>query len=426
MRAQAGVQPSPVAISPSTSQIKKTQSKDHVGIVKGSAAYRRINIALFAAGFCTFSLMYGVQAILPLFAQTFHVSAAESALALSLTTGFVALSIVLVGTASENFGRKELMSMSMLGAAVLNLLAAFAPNWHVLLVIRALEGIMLGGVPAVAMAYLAEEIHPKGLGLAMGLYVGGNAIGGMVARVTTGYLAEVSSWRVAMGVMGGLCLVLALVFKVLLPASKNFKRQTEFKMAFHIHAFRSHLLRPELVVLFAVGFLMMGAFVTVYNYAGFRLLASPFNLSATQVGFIFMAYIFGAIASSLAGEVADRFGRYPVLILGILLTALGVGLTLSHVLVLIVIGIIVMTIGFFTTHSIASSWVGRMAIGTKGHATSLYLLAYYMGASVMGALGGWFWDHGAWISVVEFTGVLLILALIAALVMRRFTQAPTI
>ncbi len=423
MRAQAGQAPSAIPLSPASLPLQKKSPPDSTGITKGSKAYQRINIALFAAGFCTFSLMYGVQAILPLFASSFHVSAAESALALSLTTGFVALSIVLVGTASENFGRKELMSLSMIGAAVLNLLAAFAPNWHVLLVLRALEGIMLGGVPAVAMAYLAEEIHPEGLGLAMGLYVGGNAIGGMVARVTTGYLAEVSSWRVAMGVIGGLCLVLAFVFKALLPASKNFKRQTEFKLAFHINAFRSHLLRPELVLLFFVGFMMMGAFVTVYNYAGFRLLAAPFNLSATAVGFIFMAYIFGAIASSLAGEVGDRFGRYPVLIAGVLLTTVGVSLTLFHSLAWIVMGIIVMTIGFFTTHSVASSWVGRMAVGTKGHATSLYLLAYYMGASVMGALGGWFWDHGSWVSVVHFTVSLLVFALIAAVMLKRYIKA---
>lgn len=146
---------------------------------------RRISIALFVAGFATFSMLYCVQPLLPEFTTAFQIGAAQSALAISFATGFLAVAIVLAGALSETIGRKGLMFASICGAAILNIVVAVAPSWPILLLARALEGAALGGVPAVAMAYLAEEIQPKNLGLAMGLYVGGTAFGGMVGRVGT-------------------------------------------------------------------------------------------------------------------------------------------------------------------------------------------------------------------------------------------------
>jgi YNFM family putative membrane transporter len=155
----------------------------------------------------------------------------------------------------------------------------------------------------------------------------------------------------------------------------------------------------------------MGAFVTIYNYAGFRLMAPPYRLSQTQLGLIFAVYVFGIAASSLAGALADKAGRFPTLVGGICITVLGVLLTALHALPLLVLGIIALTIGFFATHSVASSWVGRLADGNKGHASALYLLAYYLGSSVAGSAGGWFWAHGGWNAVTLFTLALLALAL---------------
>ncbi|MET0745013.1 MAG: MFS transporter, partial [Microvirga sp.] len=183
----------------------------------GSPAYRRISLALFLAGFATFSLLYCVQPLLPVLAETFQVGAAASSLALSLSTGLLAPSILLAGGLSESISRKTLMFVSLCAASLLNLAAAFAPSWPVLLVLRALEGIMLGGVPAIAMAYLAEEIHPGGLGRTMGLYVGGTAFGGMLGRVITGFVSQEAGWHVAMAAIGALGLAAAILFLFLLP-----------------------------------------------------------------------------------------------------------------------------------------------------------------------------------------------------------------
>lgn len=387
---------------------------------RGTAVYRRTSIALFLAGFVTFSAIYGVQPLLPEFAADFHVSAAESSLALSLTTAFLAFAILCAGAGSEMFGRRGLMFTSMCCAALLNVALAVIPGWHAFLAVRALEGFVLGGVPAVAMAYLAEEIHPKGLGLTMGLYVGGTAFGGMAGRFVTGVIAELTSWRTALGTLGLIDLVLAFAFILLLPPSRNFERQLKFDAGYHLQAWAGHLRDRGLVMLFLIGGLAMGAFVTIYNYSSFRLVVPPYDLNQTQIGLIFTVYLFGIVASWTAGALADRIGRGPVLIAGLLIIAAGIAVTSFQPLAAVIAGVALITAGFFVSHTVASGWVGRMAEGTKGHAASLYLLTYYTGSSVAGSVGGWFWAMGGWNAVAAFTGVLIALALGGAIYLARF------
>ena len=385
-------------------------AKPAQGAVRGSAAYRRITLALFCSGFATFSLLYCVQPLLPAFASEFHVGAAGASLALSLSTALLAVSIALAGIVSERYGRKELMLASMALAACCNLLAAVAPNWHMLLAARALEGFALGGVPAVAMAYLSEEIDPSGLGFSMGLYVGGNAFGGMMGRVAMSVMAESFGWRNAMLAIGIFDLALAAVFMALLPGSRNFVRNSAMKLGDHFALWKRHLSHGRLPLVFGIGALAMGIFATSYNYAGFRLMGAPFSLSATATGLIFSAYIFGIVSSSWAGALADRFGRAPLVAAGIAISCVGLFLTCTPVLALVILGIVLLTIGFFTTHSAASSWVGRMAATGKGHAASLYLLAYYLGGSILGSVGGWFWEHAGWNAVAGFMLLQVMLA----------------
>ena len=391
----------------------------------GSTAYRRISLALFLAGFATFSLLYCVQPVLPEFAAHFDLGAAGSSLALSVSTGCLAVAIFFAGALSEGRDKRRLMFASMALAAVCNVLAAVAPTWGALLFARALEGILLGGVPAVAMAYLADEIHPRGLGFSMGLYIGGTAFGGMAGRVGMSALADQFGWRVAMATIGLLGLLSAIGFVRLLPkasvVASHGPRQTQ-SLQFHLDAWRTHLQAPGLPLLFLSGFALMGVFVSLFNYAGFRLALPPYSLSQTQIGLIFCVYLFGMIASPTAGALADRLGRAPVLVGGVMLMATGVAVTMVSPLLGVIAGIAVLTFGFFVAHSVASGWVGQLAQQSKGHASSLYLLAYYLGSSVLGSAGGWFWEHGRWSALVGFS--LMLLAGALAMALRLLRRAP--
>ena len=389
---------------------------------RGTRAYWRASLALLFAGYATFSLLYCVQPLLPAFSQAFGVSPAQSSLSLSLTTAALACAIFVAGFVSEGLSRRTMMTASLLASSLLTLAAAFVPHWNELLVLRTLQGIALGGVPAVAMAWLAEEIHPDGLGLAMGLYIGGTAIGGMSGRVITGVATDLFGWRVAMAVIGVLGIASMLAFRTLLPPSRHFVPKQGLGIAHHRAALLKQFARPGLPALFAMGFVLMGAFVTLYNYIGYRLVAPPYNLSQATIGAIFIVYLTGIVASPWSGRMADTFGRSRVLIGGLLTMFAGAALTLLPSLAMIAAGIACLTIGFFAGHSVASSWVGRLAREGKGQAAALYLLAYYLGSSLVGSLGGHFWTLGGWPGVAGLVMALLAVGLILARRLHRFER----
>lgn len=386
---------------------------------RGSRAYWHASIALLFAGYATFSLLYCVQPLLPEFTKAFGVSPAQSALSVSVTTAALAIAIFVAGFVSEGWSRHKLMTLSLTVSSLLTIIAAFLPSWHGLLIVRALEGLALGGVPAVAMAYLAEEVHPDGLGLAMGLYVGGTAIGGMAGRVISGILADFFSWRVAIGGIGVLGLLATLAFRALLPPSRRFVPRAGMGFTHHRTALTGHLKNRGLPFLFLIGFVLMGSFVTIYNYVGYRLIAAPFNLNQTEIGAIFVVYLTGVVASPWSGKMADVFGRGRVLIAALALMIAGVAMTLSPSLPVVIVGIACMTFGFFAGHSVASGWVGLLAKGAKGQAAALYLLAYYIGSSVLGSWGGHFWTIDGWRGVTGLVFVLLVIGLGAAEFLRR-------
>jgi MFS transporter, YNFM family, putative membrane transport protein len=374
---------------------------------RGTRAYWRASVALLFAGYATFSLLYCVQPLLPAFSSAFGVSPAQSSLSLSVTTAALAFAVFVAGFVSEGWSRHRLMTLSLTLSALLTIGVSIAPQWHSLLVLRALEGLALGGVPAVAMAYLAEEAHPDGLGLAMGLYVGGTAIGGMAGRVITGVLADLFSWRVAIGAIGVLGILSMLAFRALLPPSRHFVPRRGLGFAHHRSALARQFTRPGLPALFLMAFVLMGSFVTRYNYIGYRLLAPPYRLSQTAIGGIFVVYLTGVIASPWSGRMADTFGRGRVLTGAIIIMLVGLGLTMLHSIPVIAAGIACVTFGFFAGHAVASGWVGRLAKEAKGQAAALYLLAYYLGSSVVGSYGGRFWTAHGWNGVAGLVGTLL-------------------
>ncbi len=389
-------------------------------IGRGSAEYGRLRIALFLAGFATFSLLYCVQPLLAVFGDVFGVSPAGASLSLSLSTGFLAVSILCTTPLASWLGRGRVMGASMILASLCNAAAALAPDWRVLLGLRALEGVLLGGVPAVAMAHLAEEIDPADLGAVMGLYVGGTAFGGMVGRVGTAFVADHGGWRLGLAATGLCGLLAGIVFLFLLPPARITPQPAPDgvpRLSRHAVAWFRHLRDPGMDGLFLAGFLAMGAFVTIYNYLGFRLLRPPFSLSPGASGAVFLVYLFGILASPAAGRISARAGRGPVLAAGAAFGLIGVALTLPGSLAAVMAGLALVTIGFFVSHSVASAWVGHRAIQDKGHAASLYLLAYYLGSSVMGSVGGWFWSEGGWPGVAGFTALLLAALLTTALLL---------
>lgn len=386
-------------------------------IKRGTRAWLRATLALFSAGLATFALLYCVQPLMPALSEEFGVSPAASSLSLSVSTGLLALGLLITGPLSDAVGRKSVMVTALLMAAVFTLISATMSSWHGLLILRALTGLALSGVAAVGMTWLSEEVHPSALAFSMGLYISGNSIGGMSGRLLSGLIADFSSWRVAVAITGCFALAAALLFWKILPPSRHFQPASLKPRSLMLN-FRLHWRDPGLPLLFAEGFLLMGAFVTLFNYIGYRLMAPPWSLSQAIVGLLSVVYLTGSWSSPRAGALTVRYGRGPVLLFSTAVMLAGVLLTLAGHIWVILAGMMLFTAGFFAAHAVASGWIGPRARHARGQASSLYLFSYYLGSSLAGTPGGVFWTHFGWNGITLFITAMLVMALLVGFRLR--------
>ncbi|MBQ5939107.1 MFS transporter [Massilia sp. AB1] len=394
-------------------------------IASGSIEFRRINRAMAFGGFSIFALLYCVQPLMPLLAQDFHLTPAQSSLALSVSTATLAVALLASSSVADRFGRKTVMVASMYFGAVLTLLCAFTFDYAQLVGVRGLLGLMLGGLPAVAMAYLSDEIEPTSLGLSMGMYISGSAFGGMSGRVISALISDFVSWRIAVGLLGVAGLYAAWEFSRSLPPSRHADTRPPRGPGF-IDGLRVHLRDPGLPWLFALPFLLMGSFVSLYNYIGYRLLAPPFELRQSAVGALSLLYLLGIFSSMWAGKLGDKLGRRNVLwlVMGVMIA--GLLITLHDSVFAVVLGVGLATFGFFASHSVASSWVGRRAKPPQALASGIYLFFYYLGSSVVGWATGYVWEQWAWPGVVLMLGAILLVGLGIALRLRSLAPVPVV
>jgi MFS transporter, YNFM family, putative membrane transport protein len=392
------------------------------GHARGSAAYSRVLAALFCAGVATFAQLYSPQAVLPLIGADLGVGAAKAALLVSATTVGLAISVIPWSLLADRVGRVKAISISVTGATVVGMLVPFASTFGLLLAGRFIEGLLLGGVPAIAVAYLTEEVDPVHAARAAGIFIGGTTIGGLLGRLVSSPVAEIAGWRAGVFTVAAVCGLAAMGFVKLAPEPRGFA-PTRWRGANPIgglgYRLAANLRSPRQLALFAQGFLLMGGFVALYNFLGFRLTRAPFNLAPSAVSLVFLAYLAGTWASSRAGAEAERFGRKWVLLGAVSVMMAGVAITLSDNVIAVLIGLVVATAGFFGAHSTAAGWTGQSAPIGKAQASSLYNLFYYGGSSVIGWLGGVAFDAQGWRAVAV---TILVLAGIAATLAALFIR----
>ncbi|WP_354348460.1 MFS transporter [Pseudarthrobacter sp. PvP090] len=387
------------------------------GHPKGSAAYRKILAGLAFAGVATFAQLYSTQAVLPMMAADLQITAAEAALTISLATVGLAATVLPWSFLADRIGRVRAMMWGISAATVLGLLVPLASSFPMLLGLRMLEGMALGGIPAIAIAYLNEEVNRAHAALAAGTYVAGTTLGGLAGRLLAGFVGELWGWRAAALAVSILAAVAAALFVALVPQARGFTAAAAsgFRGAFRTLA--CHGRNPRLLALYVQAFLLMGGFVAVYNYLGFRLSGEPFSLPATIISLIFLAYLSGTVSSRWAGGLTERFGRRTVLIAGTVLMAAGLALTLTQLLGLIMAGLLLFTAGFFAAHSVGAGWTGAIATTGRAQAASLYNLAYYLGSSVIGWAGGLVFQSLGWTALaLAVIGLACTTAVITAVV----------
>jgi YNFM family putative membrane transporter len=365
----------------------------------------RITIGVTAAGLAAFALLYAPQPVLPQLAAHFGLSPGDASMAVSVATGALAIMVVPLAVLSEVLGRRPVMIGSLVVAVLAGLALPFAPTFPVLLALRIVQGAAIAGLPATAMAYLAERLGTVGLGAAIGAMVAGNSMGGMAGRLAAGIGADAFGWRTGIGMVTVISALCATVMILTLPRSAKPERGPV------LGGIRAALREPRLLALYAVAALAMGSFVALYNAIGFRLAAPPLSVPAGLASLIFLSYAVGGTCSAVAGRMADRVGRVPVQLGGLLLAVLGALLTLPDSVLTVALGIAIFTGGFFAAHSVASGWVGGTApAGARGQASGMYLCAYYLGSSIGGTVGTAVYGATGWTTLIAVIACWLAMA----------------
>lgn len=371
---------------------------------------RRLSAALWCAGLATFALMYAPQGLLTQIGHDASVSAAQASLLVSAATLGLALSVLPWARFSDRVGRPTAMRYAAASAGLLAVAVPWLPTFEALVAGRFVQGVALGGLPALAMTLLHEVAAPARTAVLAGSYVAATSLGGLSGRLLVVPVADHLGWRPALAILGvGLAILMAVLI-VLLPAGRGRRSSVPSggRLAVHLRDVR-------LLALFGIGALLVGGMVAVFNYLPFRLEAAPYHLAPTVVSLIFLAYLAGTAGSRAAGWLVGRLGHRTVLVLACAFMAGGTVLSLDGSLILILLGLAAVTAGLFVGHAVASGMVGAHATTGRAQATALYNVSYYAGSSLFGWVGGIAWASGQWGGVAVLVLVLTMLALVLAL-----------
>ncbi|RLL46682.1 MFS transporter [Oceanobacillus piezotolerans] len=384
----------------------------------GDFYFWKITISLAFASFFVFAAMYVVQPLLPVFVEEFGISINTASYSLSLTIIGLIIGLILLGFFSDRIGRTIFIKFSLIGSVIPFFLLPLIDSFWFILVGRLVQGFALAGLPAASIAYLNEEMDRRSVGVATALYISSNALGGMAGRVITGYIADQYSWENAFYFFGILGFVLIFAVLFTLPKSHNFEPTNEtFRK--DIEGFFFHLKNPSLVLVIGMGIVLQLSFTGIWTYLPFHLEGEPFTLSLEAISYMYFAYALGIVGSPIAGWFSGRFGLNSVRNAGIFTMVVGIFATFSQSLVVIIIGLCVLCLGFFMAHSLTATSVGEKATHHKGSASSLYLVAYYIGVTLGSSAISPVWEGAGWHGVLLLTGILPIAYLLFVNLMLR-------
>lgn len=376
---------------------------------KKSDRFKKIKFCIFLSGLSVFAQLYLFQPLLPTVSEYFGTSVGNSSLLVSSATFGMALGLFFFGLKADSYSRKKQMVFALIFSAVLTLLSFKIQSLPLLILIGAMKGFVLAGVSSVALAYLTEEVELSVIGVAISMYLNGNTIGGMSGRIQIIVFAGAFGWQNAVLFIGIESLVLGLLFWKFFPESRFFKPRPTF-IRNKLQQMGGFIKHPLMLRLYLIGALMLGTFVSVYNYLTFRLEAAPFSLSHYWVALIFLMYSVGVIGAIMARKLSEHYPLRQVLRGFIVVLFLGVGLLIFDNLACTITGLGLLTLAFFAANTMASRMVATIASEGKSAATSLYWLFYYTGSGVIGSCSGYLLHGTSW-SVYVFS--LMILVVIA-------------
>ena len=385
-------------------------------IFKGTRDYKFATAALFLGSIAAFGSEYCVQPIIPIFGESFGLEPATASLAVSFGTGGMALAMIFIALFAKSLPRKFFMILALIIPALLAVLIAYCENFTLILILRLIQGFLLAGYPAMAIAYINEEFDAKIIGAVTGIYIAGTSIGGLLGRIVLSSLTDLFDWRTGLEILGTIYILISVAFIVTLPRPKH-----NLTSSTASGNFSSLLKNSRLIKVFSIAALSVGVFVAMYNFISYILLAAPYNLTQTQIGFVYVMFLFGSVASAIMGKLSDALGNGRIIFLSIIIMLAGVGVSIFDTLLAKLAGVALVTFGFFGAHTSAASWAGKLDTSDKARISAAYMFCFYVGSSVIGSSSGKFLSLFGWHGVAIFLTIILLTAMILSLKLLKKT-----
>src|ERR1700691_944106 len=249
-------------------------------------------------------------------AGEFNVPIADVTFAILLTLAMRPIGAFLFGRAADRWGRRPTLMVDVLFYSLIEFLSGFSPSLGVLLVLRALYGIAMGGEWGVGASLTMETIPPHARGFVSGLLQSGYPTGYFMASIVYALLFPYIGWR-GMFIVGVIPALLVLYIRRNVPESPSWSKERAVESG-TLAVLKSHwrLGIYAVVLMTAFNFFSHG---TQDIYPTF--LEVEHKLSPHAVGIIAVIYNIGAICGGiLFGTLSERFGRRRCIIIASLLS----------------------------------------------------------------------------------------------------------
>jgi MFS transporter, YNFM family, putative membrane transport protein len=374
----------------------------------GRALWRNTAIALMAL--LTLVDLFATQAILPSLAAHYHVGAAAMGLAVNVSTFGMAAGALAMALLGMRIDRRRGVSLALALLAVPTLLLAYAPDLATFSALRIVQGLAMSAAFALALSYLSEHCSKAAAAGAFAAYITGNVASNLFGRLFSAAVADHFGLAANFKVFAAMNLAGAVLAWFALQPSMAMPMPAMSKGLSSLAALRDHLRQPALRASFAIGFLLLFAFIGTFTYINFVLRQPPIALAPMSLGFVYFVFAPALITTPLAGRGVARFGATRSFRIALALAGIGLPLLVLPHLAAVIVGLALVGVGTFYAQATATGFVGRSATHDPGAASGLYLASYFSGGLVGAAVVGSVFERFGWPAAVVIMGIALALA----------------
>ncbi len=371
-----------------------------------------LKLTIGLIGMFAFLQVYSIQAILPVLMIDFTATEVQAGMIVGATILAIAIMSPFLGMLSDAVGRKSFIVGALLFLAIPTALIAQSPNIGWMGMWRFMQGLSVPGITVVTIAYIGEEFEGRALTELMSFYVSGSVLGGFMGRFLLGHLHELIGWRAGYYVMAGMTLIGALWVGKMLPASRHFVANPNFRSA--MQTLGEHLVNRYVVISCLLGACVLFSLVGCFTFINLHLADTPYELSTGALANIFAVYLIGVVITPLSTTLLRRFGSARTVRVAVIISMFGVLLTLVTPLWGIVLGLAIMSSGVFITQAATISYIAVNVKKGRSLASGLYYMGYYAGGTMGAWLCGIAYARGQWSLTVWLLLFVQVLALLVA------------